>query len=116
MSNSSPVLKIAGAVIAIGVVAALVFAARFVIDPNTARAEYTRIDNAAMMHKDGEYEYTLEAYDESGGAREETFKASKKLREDAFLKLEVMPIRGVVSWEEVQLDEIPQPARDKLEG
>lgn len=116
MNSSSPVLKIAGILVAVALVAAAFFAARLVIDPSTANALYTRVDNAAMVHEGGEYEYTLEAYDEGGGAHEETFKASKELREDAYLKLDVMLFRGVVNWEEVQVDEIPQAARDKLES
>lgn len=47
------------------------------------------------------------AYDENGEAKELTFKTARELTEDAFIHLEVAPIRGVVSWEEVQYDELP---------
>ena len=36
-----------------------------------------------------------------------TFGASKELKEGAFIRLTVMPIRGVIEWKEVQYDELP---------
>lgn len=75
---------------------------------------YTQIDNTNVktIHG-GEYEYTLRAYDEHGKMQDITFKANKELREDAFLKLETMSIRGVVSWEEVNYDELPQDVQSR---
>lgn len=116
MNGSSAAPKIIGAVIAIVALVAIGFAARLVIDPSTAQELYTQIDNSAVARNGSEYEYTLPAYDESGSEHETTFKASRKLREDAYLKLDVMPIRGVVTWEEVQIEDIPEPARGKFEG
>lgn len=59
--------------------------------------------------------YTLPAYDEQGNEREISFGTERQLREAAYLKLEVEPIRGVVGWEEVQFDEIPQKAQVHME-
>lgn len=39
--------------------------------------------------------------------KEFTFKTSRELREDAYLKLKVLAITGVNNWEEVQFDELP---------
>ena len=39
--------------------------------------------------------------------RDITFETSKILKDDAFLRLEVAPIRGVVNWEEVEYTELP---------
>lgn len=72
---------------------------------------YAQIDNRWVteiaprgnMH----YKYTLDAYDEKGSKKSITFETGKKLAEDAFLCLKVEPIRGVVSWAEVQYDELP---------
>lgn len=50
----------------------------------------------------GSYGYRLNAYDAGGNTKSLTFKTSRKLWEGAYLKLEVMPIRGVISWEEVR--------------
>ncbi len=69
---------------------------------------YTKIDNSAVKQlKHDEYEYNLTAYDEHGKMTEVTFKAGKELREDAYLELDIMLLRGVVNWREIQLDELP---------
>lgn len=60
--------------------------------------------------------YTLPAYDEQGDEREISFGTERQLRESAYLKLEVVPIRGVVGWEEVQFDELPQKVQEQMEG
>lgn len=53
------------------------------------------------------YSYTLMSYDESGEGKDIEFGMSRQLREDAFIRLEVLPVRGVVNWAEVQYDELP---------
>lgn len=81
---------------------------------------YTRIDNSSIKESDSDqgvinlagnggltYSYTLAAYDEKGHEKEVTFGASKELKEGAFISLNVMPIRGVLNWSEVQYDELP---------
>lgn len=75
---------------------------------------YTQIDNTNVKTVDnGDYEYTLRCYDAHGKMQDFTFKANKQLREDAFLRLKVMSIRGVVNWEEVQYDELPQDVQHR---
>lgn len=80
---------------------------------------YTQIDNSKVEQgkpRDGvidwqggmAYSYTLPAYDEKGGGSDVTFGASRELREDAFICLTVMPVRGVVEWSEVQYEELPE--------
>ena len=72
---------------------------------------YSQIDNTKISEINPEgsmkYAYTLVAYDENGDAKELSFKTASELTEDAFSHLEVAPIRGVVSWEEVQYEELP---------
>ncbi|MCI8383267.1 MAG: YxeA family protein, partial [Lachnospiraceae bacterium] len=46
-------------------------------------------------------------YDENGKGKDITFGTSKELKEGAFIRLTVMPIRGVLEWKEVQYDELP---------
>lgn len=60
------------------------------------------------------YQYTLTAYDEGGKTKEISFKTSRELTEGAYLKLEVMSIRGVVSWEEVQETELPDKVKTEI--
>lgn len=79
---------------------------------------YTQIDNSRVEQvKTGggvislkgslPYSYTLTAYDETGGEKEITFGTSRELRDGAFIRLTVMPIRGVLDWIEVRYDELP---------
>lgn len=77
---------------------------------------FTQIDNTNVGKiSDLEYEYNLRAYDEHGKIHEVTFKANKELREDAFLKLKMMALRGVVNWEEVSYDELPYDVKSRYE-
>ena len=46
--------------------------------------------------------------------KEIKFKTSRELREDAYLELEVMQIRGVVNWREVQQDELPEDVKTAM--
>ena len=73
---------------------------------------YTQVDNTKIKEisqKDNmKYEYTLNCYNENGKEKEIKFKTSRELRQEAYLKLKVMIIRGVTEWEEVQYDELPE--------
>jgi len=64
---------------------------------------------------DMRYEYTLDAYNEKGNSKEVTFKTSRELKDDAYLKLDVMLTRGVKSWEEVQYDELPDKVQEQYD-
>ena len=75
---------------------------------------YVKIDNSTVKQlKPNEYEYNLTAYDEHGKMTDITFKAGKELREDAYLELDVMLLRGVVNWREVQSDELPRDVQSR---
>ena len=79
---------------------------------------YTKIDNTKVEQLDSgdmRYEYTLDAYNEKGNSKEIIFKTSRELKDDAYLKLDVMLTRGVKSWEEVQYDELPDKVQEKYE-
>lgn len=80
---------------------------------------YTQIDNTRIervtARRGGvidltgglEYRYSLPAYSDKGGLRNISFGASRELRNGAFLKLTVIPLRGVTKWEEVKYHELP---------
>ncbi len=76
---------------------------------------YTQIDNTKIERVSSsdnmKYQYTLKCYKENGKEKDITFKTSRELREDAYLKLEVKPISGVHSWEEVQYNELPEKVK-----
>lgn len=86
---------------------------------------YTQIDNNKITEgkpRDGvvdlqggmSYSYTLPAYNEKGVGKDITFGASRKLREGAYLKLTVSPIRGVVEWSEVEYEELPVRVQERF--
>ena len=79
---------------------------------------YSQIDNSRVEQVDAKggvisfkgnlpYSYTLTAYDEKGSEKKITFGTSQELKEGAFIRLTVMPVRGVLDWSEVQYDELP---------
>lgn len=76
---------------------------------------YTQIDNTkyANTHKNNEiyYTYTLPSYDPDGDLSELVFDTVRELRSNAFLKLKVSRAAGVLDWEEVGLDDIPETIR-----
>lgn len=87
---------------------------------------YTQIDNSRISEgkpRDGvidlqggmDYFYTLTAYNEKGMGKDITFGVSRKLREEAFLKLTVSPIRGVVEWSEAEYEELPEAVQKEYE-
>ena len=79
---------------------------------------YSQIDNSKVEQiesKGGvinfsgsmDYSYTLFSYNENGQGKDITFGTSRELKEGAFIRLTVMPIRGVLEWKEVQYEELP---------
>lgn len=79
---------------------------------------YSQIDNRKIEEGDPRegvidlqggmaYYYTLPAYSKSGKEKEITFGTSRELREGAYIRLTVLPIRGVLEWCEVQYEELP---------
>lgn len=73
---------------------------------------YTQIDNTKIVKltttDNMKYQYTLFAYNEKGKKKEFTFKTSRELRDEAYLKLETNFAVGVRQWEEVQFEELPE--------
>ena len=79
---------------------------------------YTKIDNTKIEEVSGtddmRYQYTLIAYDKNGKSKEVQFKTSRELREGAYLELDVMQMRGVVNWREVQANELPEDVKTAM--
>ena len=79
---------------------------------------YTKIDNTKIEELSGDedmrYQYTLTAYNKNGKEKEIQFKTSRELREGAYLELDVMQMRGVVNWREVQQEELPNDVKAEM--
>ncbi len=77
---------------------------------------YTQIDNTKikeLTNSDMKYEYSLDCYKENGNKKRIKFKASRQLREDAFLEIEYMEVTGVHSWKEIEYDKLPKKVQKK---
>lgn len=83
---------------------------------------YTQIDNSAIrtQHSSGgvvdptgglAYAYDLPAYSRDGKEKDLSFGMSRQLREGAFLRLTVNPVRGVLAWEEVEYGALPEAVK-----
>lgn len=79
---------------------------------------YSQIDNSKIEQTESksgvinfsgsmDYSYTLFSYNENGKGKDITFGTSRELKEGAYIRLTVMPIRGVLEWKEVQYEELP---------
>ena len=79
---------------------------------------YTQIDNTKIEEISGtddmKYQYVLTAYSKNGKEKEIEFKTSRKLREGAYLELDVMQMRGVVNWREVQEEDLPDDVKTAM--
>ena len=109
---------IKGAVATIAVIVAIVMTGttlQYVLDTANAVARYVRVDaSAASVQEDGSVDYTLASYDDGGAREEVTFGSDKTLRDGAYLELSVMPLHGVVYWEEVEPAALPDKVREAL--
>lgn len=85
---------------------------------------YSQVDNSKIEQTESaggvinfggsmDYSYTLRCYNEDGNAKDITFGTSRQLKEDAFIRLTVMPIRGVLEWAEVQYNELPSGVQEQ---
>lgn len=76
---------------------------------------YTQIDNTKIEQlpttDSMKFQYTLITYNEKGRKKEFTFKTSRELRNEAYLKLETNLAVGVRQWEEVQFEELPEKVK-----
>ena len=76
---------------------------------------YTQIDNTKIEELSGsddmKYQYTLTAYSKNGKEKEIQFKTSRELREGAYLELDVMQMRGVVNWREIEQNNLPDDVK-----
>lgn len=94
-----------------GLVALLVIAIAFFWTGIGTKIYYTQIDNTKVAEIEPDagmtHSYTLACYGEDGGEKTITFRTERVLRAEAYLKLTVAPLRGVVSWEEVTFEALP---------
>lgn len=85
---------------------------------------YTQIDNSKIERVDSRegvvdlrggmpYSYTLRSYDENGKEKDVSFGTERELKDGAFARLTVMPVRGVLEWSEMEYEELPAAVQKK---
>ncbi len=115
-------VKIVIGIAAVLLIALIGFCAWF-LSGSGSTEYYAQIDNTKVEQVDTKggvisfkgnlpYSYTLTAYDEKGGEKEITFGTSRELKEGAFIRLTVMPVRGILDWSEVQYDDLPAAVQE----
>lgn len=76
---------------------------------------YTRIDNSKYVNTQKSnniyYTYTLPSRTPDGDTAELTFDTIRELRAGAYLKVKVSKVAGVLDWEEIKWNEIPETVR-----
>ncbi|MHC1723811.1 MAG: YxeA family protein [Aminipila sp.] len=86
------------------------------IDPESPTGKtiyYTQISNQEVeVNDNNRYEYVLTCYDEKGKEKSLNFTTGKKLKEGAYVKLYVAPLRGVTYWEETAEKDLPENVKD----
>ena len=107
-------------IVAVMVVLAVAFITVAFLATQESADYYTQIDNDCVTeiapHGAMNYRYTLNAYDETGSEKELSFETSRILTDDAYLCLKVAPFRGVVTWAEVQFEEMPTVVQERYGG
>ena len=102
-------------IIVIGILAIAILGVAFYLMENYEATYYTKIDNtkiqAISSTDEMKYQYTLDCYDDKGKKKELSFKTSRELKENSYLKLEVRII-GVHRWKEVQEEELPEKVKE----
>ena len=87
--------------------------------PLTGGVYYTQIDNDCVTRDDADsdmpYRYELTAYAEDGSQTTTVFHTSRELRDGAYLRFDAAFLRGMISWEEVQADDLPGAVRTQLQ-
>ena len=58
------------------------------------------------------YIYSLPAFSEKGEKQLISFGATRELKDCAFIHMTVVPIRGVIRWEEVYIEDMPESVRE----
>ena len=108
--------KISMIIAAVAVIALLLILFYLVFEQKSEY--YVQIDNSKIEQisrtDNMKYKYTLTGYNKNGNSKELEFNTSRELREGAYLKLEVMLLRGVINWEEVNQDELPDKVSKEL--
>ena len=117
MKKAKPIFVVLSTAVLIAVLAIAVLAILFQSTEANATTVYSRIDNTLVQeitpHGGMNYRYTLQVYSEDGTASTLDLDTSRILKDGAYILIRTAPLRGVLSWEEMQYNELPSPVQAK---
>ena len=117
MKKAKPIFVFLSAAVLIAVLAIAVLAILFRSTEANAATVYSRIDNDLVQeitpHGGMNYRYTLQVYSEDGTASTLDLDTSRILKDGAYILIKTAPLRGVLSWEEMQYNELPSLVQAK---
>lgn len=117
MKKVKPVFMIVGAAALVLVLGVSILAVLFRTTEDSADSVYSRIDNDLVReitpHGGMNYRYTLTVYQEDGSSSPLELDTARILKDGAYILIRTAPLRGVLSWEELQYDELPLPVQAK---
>lgn len=81
--------------------------------PPMGATYYLQVDNAHVTEdtagdEEMPYCYDLPAWSEDGIETSVVFRTARELRDGAYLRFDAALLRGMISWEEVDYDELPE--------
>lgn len=106
-----------GAIVLAILVLFLIMGTIFQFTTNHTQDYFLQVDNTKVSeitpHGGMSYRYTIQAFRADGSGQQIDFDTSRVLREEAFVRLEVAPVRGIISWSEVDYEELPAAVQGK---
>ena len=117
MKKTKSIFVALSAIVLVAVVGIGILAILFRTTEANASSCYSRIDNTLVQeitpHGGMNYRYTLQVYSEDGSASSLDLDTSRILKAGAYIMITTAPLRGVLSWEEKQYDELPPAVQAK---
>ena len=89
--------------------------------PLGGAAYYLRVDNDCVVEdesgdSDMPYRYELAAWSEEGAETTVIFRTARLLQDDAYLRFDAAFLRGMISWEEISYDEMPDAVQRAMDA
>ena len=117
MKKAQPVFTIIAAAVIVLALGIAILAILFRSTEANATNCYSRIDNDLVSeispHGGMNYRYSLQVYSEDGSVSSLDLDTSRILKDGAYIMITTAPLRGVLSWEEKQYDELPPAVQAK---
>ena len=117
MRKAKPMVQVFGAAVLILAAGIAILAFLFRATEANAANVYSRIDNTLVQeippHGGMNYRYSLQVYGEDGTPSTLELDTSRILKDGAYILIRTAPLCGVLSWEEMQFEELPSAVQKR---